>query len=137
MAPTPRALARRGRRFLGYWRAERRTLTQGFVALFLSSGGDLLAGLALAFMAHELGTLLGLTVLIPAAIGMRGNIFGALGSRLGTGLNSGEFRPAWQRSGFLRQNVMGSVYLTLATCLFLAFAAHAIAAAFSTGPIIS
>ena len=105
MAPTPRALARRGRRFLGYWRAERRTLTQGFVALFLSSGGDLLAGLALAFMAHELGTLLGLTVLIPAAIGMRGNIFGALGSRLGTGMHAGLFEASTKRRGFLGQNV--------------------------------
>ncbi len=137
MARTPRALARRGKRLLGYWRAERRTLTQGFFALFISSGGDLLAGLALAFMANELATLVGLTVLIPAAIGMRGNIFGALGSRLGTGLNSGQFRPAWDRLSYLRQNVMGSVYLTFATCLFLAFAAHAIAAAFTNGPVIS
>jgi mgtE-like transporter len=134
--PRP-ALVRRARRLLGYWRSERHTLTQGFVALFISSGGDLLAGLALAFMSDQLGTLLGLTVLIPAAIGMRGNIFGALGSRLGTGLNSGQFRPSWQPRSFLRENVMGSVFLTFATCLFLAFAAHAIAVAFSSGPVIS
>jgi mgtE-like transporter len=137
MARTPRALARRGRRLLGYWRRERRTLTQGFVALFISSLGDLLAGLALAFMSDELGTLIGLAVLIPAAIGMRGNIFGALGSRLGTGLNSGQYRPSWEPRAFLRQNVMGSVYLTFATCLFLGFAAHAVASAFTTGPVIS
>jgi hypothetical protein len=62
---------------------------QGFFALFLSSGGDLLAELALGFMTDSLQRLPGLIVLILAAIGMRGNIFGALGSRLGTGMHSG------------------------------------------------
>src|SRR5207245_5963819 len=70
---TPR---RRARRVFAYWRSEQRTLRQGFVALLISSGGDLLAGLALAFMSHRLDQLPGLFVLIPAAIGMRGNIFG-------------------------------------------------------------
>ena len=34
----------------------------------------------------------GLIVLVPAAIGMRGNVFGALGSRLGTQIHAGTFR---------------------------------------------
>ena len=88
-------------------RSERRTLTQGFVALFISSGGDLLAGLALSFMDHQLRTLPGLIILIPAAIGMRGNIFGALGSRLGTGIHAGQFEPTCDRNGFLGQNALG------------------------------
>jgi len=74
---------RRARRLWRFWRSEQHTLRQGFVALFISSGGDLLAGLALGSMTHTLTTLPGLLVLVPAAIGMRGNIFGALGSRLG------------------------------------------------------
>ncbi len=118
--PVPRG-ARRVARFV---RSERRTLTQGFVALFISSGGDLLAGLALSFMDKQLRELPGLIVLIPAAIGMRGNIFGALGSRLGTGINAGQFEPNLSRSGFLGQNALGSWYLTLATCLFLGPAAR-------------
>lgn len=125
------ALPRRARRLRRYLRTERRTLTQGFVALFISSGGDLLAGLALSFMDQQLNQLPGLFVLIPAAIGMRGNIFGALGSRLGTGMHAGQFEPSLHRSGFLGENVRGSWYLTLATCLFLGPAAHAIAVAFS------
>jgi mgtE-like transporter len=123
------ALPRRDR-LLRYLRAERRTLTQGFVALFISSGGDLLAGLALSFMSDSLKELPGLIVLIPAAIGMRGNIFGALGSRLGTGMHSGQFDRSWQRDGFLRQNVAGSAVLTLATCLFLGPAAKVVSNAF-------
>ena len=133
MARSRPALARRLRT---YWRTERRTLVQGFVALFISSGGDLLAGLALAFMDRQLNELPGLFVLIPAAIGMRGNIFGALGSRLGTGINAGQFEPTLDREGFLGQNARGAWYLTLATCLFLGPAAHVVAVAF-TGDAMS
>jgi mgtE-like transporter len=121
---------RRRDRLLRYLQAERRTLTQGFVALFISSGGDLLAGLALSFMSDDLARLPGLVVLIPAAIGMRGNIFGALGSRLGTGIHAGQFDRSWERDGYLRQNVAGSSVLTLATCLFLGAAAKVISTAF-------
>ncbi len=126
---------RRARRLWAYWRAEQRTLRQGFIALFISSGGDLLAGLALAFMTDSLQRLPGLTLMIPAAIGMRGNIFGALGSRLGTGIHSGQFEPSRDRDSFLGQNVMASVYLTLATSLFLAVAARAASAAFGFSTI--
>src|SRR5436305_11334330 len=84
---------RRARRLWRFWRSEQRTLRQGFVALFISSGGDLLAGLALASMTGALIRLPGLIVLVPAAIGMRGNIFGALGSRLGTSIHGGTVVP--------------------------------------------
>ena len=131
MSARPRTIRRRARRLWRYLAAERRTLTQGFVALFISSGGDLLAGLALSFMDHQLNNLPGLFVLIPAAIGMRGNIFGALGSRLGTGINAGQFEPSLDRKSFLGQNTRSAWYLTLATCLFLGPAAHLVATVFS------
>ena len=127
MARFPR---RAPQRLRAYWRAEARTLRQGLAALFVSSGGDLLAGLALAFMDDSLQRLPSLFLLIPAAIGMRGNIFGALGSRLSTGILAGEFEVSRDREGFLGQNVLGSVYLTLATSLFLGAAARGAAAAF-------
>ena len=121
MARFPR---RAPQRLRAYWRAEARTLRQGLAALFVSSGGDLLAGLALAFMDDSLQRLPSLFLLIPAAIGMRGNIFGALGSRLSTGILAGEFEVSRDREGFLGQNVLGAVYLTLATSLFLGAAAR-------------
>ena len=67
-------------------------LRQAFAALLVSSGGDLLAGLTLGAITGTLEDLPGLLVLVPAAIGMRGNIFGALGSRLGTSIHTGTFR---------------------------------------------
>ncbi len=123
------AFRRRARRLWAYWRAEQRTLRQGFVALFLSSGGDLLAGLALGFMSDSLTRLPGLFILIPAAIGMRGNIFGALGSRLGTGIHAGLFEPSRERDSFLVQNVLAATSVTLATSLFLGAAARVVSVA--------
>jgi mgtE-like transporter len=127
------SITRPASNFLRYLRAEKRTLVQGYIALFISSGGDLLAGLALSFMNDSLQKLSGLIVLIPAAIGMRGNIFGALGSRLGTGIHSGQFSEGKEGRTFLWQNVLGSAYLTLATCLFLGVAAHLISNALGSG----
>jgi len=57
-------------------------LKQALAALLVSSAGDLLAGVTLGAISDTLALLPGLLVLVPAAIGMRGNIFGALGSRL-------------------------------------------------------
>src|SRR5215213_9622144 len=56
----------------GYLTEEKESLRQGFAALFLSSMGELVAGIALASIAGILDELAGLAVLIPAAIGMRG-----------------------------------------------------------------
>jgi mgtE-like transporter len=121
---------RRARRLWRFWRSEQRTLRQGFVALFISSGGDLLAGLALGSMTHTLQLLPGLLVLVPAAIGMRGNIFGALGSRLGTSIHAGTFEPnPRERDGTVAQNAYSAIVLTLASSLFLGVVARAVSVA--------
>jgi mgtE-like transporter len=134
MALSPR---RRARRVFRYWRSEQRTLRQGYAGLLVSSGGDLFAGLVLAYMTQDLARLPGLLILIPAAIGMRGNVFGALGSRLGTGIHSGLFEPTRERKAFLPQNVYASIVLTMSTSLFLAVAARVVAPLFSASPVIS
>jgi mgtE-like transporter len=103
---------------------------QGFYALLISSGGDLLAGVTLGSIQHTLEQLPGLLVLIPAAIGMRGNIFGALGSRLGTAIHTGTFTLSRRRSTVVGQNVLSSLTLTFAVSLALAALAKSIAVAF-------
>ncbi len=72
--------------------------TLGFIGLIISSVGDLAAGATLGFMTDTLALLPGLMVLIPPAIGMRGNIFGALGSRLGTSMHVGTFELSLKRA---------------------------------------
>lgn len=85
----------------------------GLAALTISSLADLLAGITLGYMTGTLELLPGLIVLIPAAIGMRGNIFGAVGSRLGTALHIGTFELSLKRGSVLRQNLQSSLLLTM------------------------
>ena len=107
----------------GYLTEEKESLRQGFAALFLSSTGELVAGLALAGIAGILDELVGLAVLIPAAIGMRGAIFGAMGSRLSTAIQTGLFSFNLRR-GVLAENVQAAAVLSLVSGIFLAFMAR-------------
>ena len=110
-------------RVYGYLTEEKESLRQGFAALFISSTGELVAGIALASIAGILDELVGLAVLIPAAIGMRGAIFGAMGSRLSTAIQTGLFSFNLRR-GVLAENVLAAAILSLISGVFLAFAAR-------------
>ena len=123
------AFRRSARRLFGYWRAERRTLRQGLVALVLSTGASFVAGLTLSHITGTLRDLPGLLILIPAAVGMRGTIFGAVGARLGTATHAGLFETNLRRGGVLAQNVEVSVITTFGSSLWLAVLAKLAAAA--------
>ncbi len=110
-------------RVYGYLAQEKESLRQGFAALFLSSVGELVAGIVLAGIAGTLEDLVGLAVLIPAAIGMRGAIFGAMGSRLSTSIQTGLFSFSLRR-GVLAENVQAAAVLSLVSGVFLAFLAR-------------
>ena len=128
----PRRLAAR---FGTVIRADAAGVRAGFGALFISSGGDLVAGLTLASINHTLNELPALFVLIPAAIGMRGNVFGALGSRLGTLIHTGEFRVSRRLNTPVGQNVAAALVLSLSTSFALAVLAKAVAVAFNVRSI--
>jgi mgtE-like transporter len=118
------------REVLQFWGAERRTVRQGLTALAISGGVGMAAGLVLGFMEELLARLPGLLVLVPAAIGMRGAIFGALGARLGTGMLTGQFERSVRRGNFAYQNLMASALLTLSSSALAAIGARAVAAVF-------
>jgi mgtE-like transporter len=99
------------------------------VSLSISALGNIPTGIALGAMTNRLDLLPGLFILVPAAIGMRGNIFGALGSRLGTSMHSGLLKFSWERTGRLGQNVYATTLLTFITSIFLALAARIVTAA--------
>jgi mgtE-like transporter len=122
-------------RILAYWRAERRTISQGFVALLISALGSLVAGIALGSITGTLREFPGLMILLPAAIGMRGNIFGALGSRLGTSIHAGLYEPSLRREGVLYQNVYAATVLTLSISLVLGILAKTFSVAFGVTSI--
>ena len=110
-------------RVYGYLTQEKEPLRQGFAALFLSSTGELAAGIALAGISGTLERLVGLAVLIPAAIGMRGAIFGAMGSRLSTSIQTGLFTFGLRR-GVLAENAQAAAVLSLVSGVFLAILAR-------------
>lgn len=116
------------REVLSHWLAERRTLRQGVIALSIGVTITLAAGVVLGAMDDLLARLPGLLVLAPAAIGMRGAIFGALGARLGTGMLTGQLEAGWSRRSFLGQNVEAAAALSLATAVVLAAVATGFAA---------
>lgn len=89
-----------------------------------------MAGLALGLMTGTLEALPGLMVLVPAAIDMRGNIFGALGSRLGTAIHSGIFDLRRRREGILAQNIYTCTVLSLIISLLLGILARVVSSIF-------
>src|SRR5207248_5144889 len=100
-------------RFRALLRTDAVGVRAGFVALLLSSGGDLLAGLTLGSITGTLQDLPGLLVLVPAAIGMRGNVFGALGSRLGTAVHTGTFQLSRRTDTVVGQNLAAALSMSL------------------------
>jgi mgtE-like transporter len=103
----------------------RQTLT----ALGLSTLTSLAAGAALGAITGTLERLPGLLVLVPAAIGMRGNIFGALGSRLSTSIHTGTFGLSRRPDTVVGQNVLASLALTTVTAVVIAGIAKVVAVA--------
>jgi mgtE-like transporter len=100
---------------------------QSLVALGLNSSTSLVAG---AFLGAIVGTFEkypGLLVLVPAAIGLRGNIFGSFGNRISTSIHAGTFRWSLRREAALGQNVLASMLLTMGISLALAVVAKSVA----------
>ncbi len=138
LGAAPARLARRARRLFGYWRSERRTLRQGAVALVLSTCAGFVAGLVLGSITGTLEKLPGLLVLIPAAVGMRGTIFGAMGARLGTGVAAGLFEPdPPSREPPLAQRRRGDPLGASRRRFYLAALAKLVASAFGEEAVIS
>ena len=57
--------------------------------LLVSASGGLFAGLVLGGMEAELRAVPGLLLLVPAILATRGNVYGSLGARIGSGLHQG------------------------------------------------
>ena len=84
------------------------SVRQSFVALALNSSTSLVAGAFLGAITGTLQDYPGLLVLVPAAIGLRGNIFGAFGNRISTTIHTGTSagrcgaRQRWARTCWRR-----------------------------------
>ena len=121
--PRPLVLGRRLVALLGPTGGAAR---QSLVALLFNSATSFVAGAVLGSITGTFEALPGLLVMVPAAIGLRGNIFGTLGNRLSTSIHTGTFRLSAKRETVLGQNVMASIALTFALSLILAVVAQVI-----------
>jgi mgtE-like transporter len=110
---------------------------QSLVALGISLGASLVAGLTLGAITETLEELPGLLILIPAAIGLRGTVFGALGARLGTAIHAGTFRMSTRPQAVLGQNVLAAGVLTLFASVALGILAKVVSLGFGVDRTIS
>ncbi|MEX2328648.1 MAG: magnesium transporter, partial [Nitriliruptoraceae bacterium] len=98
-----------------YWASESRSIRAGASALGIGLCATVVAGVVLGAAEGQLTAIPGLLALIPAAIGMRGSIFGALGSRFATGIHTGEFAPDLRRHSYLGRQIEAATILSFAS----------------------
>ncbi len=106
-------------------------ITESLISLLICAFGCLFTGIILGNMEFYLETFPGLMVIIPGAIGMRGNIFGSFGSRLSTHLHIGTLSPEFKRSDILTENITSSIILTMVLSVLLGIIAKAVCIIFN------
>lgn len=109
---------------------------QGLVALALNSSSSLVAGAVLGSITDTLARYPGMLLLVTPAIGLRGNIFGALGNRVSTSIHAGELQLRLRRSTVLGQNVLAALALTLGMSVVLVVLAALISVGLHLGPTL-
>ncbi len=92
------------------WKAFKESL----FASFLCTLGDLVSGLVLSSkLAPKFSVIPALIILIPPSADMRGNVYGALGSRLGSYLHMGKIEPKLKIDPIISENLTASLFLVL------------------------
>ncbi len=134
-------MKRRLLRLTRRWRAvigrDQRAYRDSFVALVLSAITSLVAGVTLATTTDTLEELPGLLLLVPAALAVKGNVFGALGSRLGTSIHAGTFRLSPRLDSAVGQNIAAAMLLSLVISVVIAVMAKGVAIVFAVSPTMS
>lgn len=104
----------------GFVLRNKSTLLMGLLALAIAGTADLFAGYFMVTMEDYIVMIPGMIVLIYAAIGMRGSVFGAMGSRLGTAMHIGTFQMDFRKGTVLRSNVESAMTLTMVMSIVMA-----------------
>ncbi|MFM7069999.1 MAG: magnesium transporter [Actinomycetes bacterium] len=110
---------------------------QTLLALCFNSSTSFVAGATLGSIVGTFDRLPGLLLMVPAAIGLRGNVFGSMGNRLSTAIHTGTFRASFRRDSVLQQNVAASMSLTIILSFVLALLAKIAAITFGIRNSIS
>lgn len=81
---------------------------QALPVLVVALGGGLFSGVVLEGMVESVTTFTGLFVMVPVFLATRGNVYGALGSRIASGLHQGLIDPEFRRDERLLNAVFAS-----------------------------
>ncbi|MCL2147887.1 MAG: magnesium transporter [Methanomassiliicoccaceae archaeon] len=119
----------------GFFGRNKAVFVMGLAALTIAATADLVAGLFLGSMETYILAIPGMMVLVYSAIGMRGNIFGAMGSRLGTSMHMGTFKMSFKKGSILRANVESAIGLSFLVSLAMGVIGWAVVAIFGFGEI--
>ena len=102
---------------------------QSLVALAFNSVTSFGAGVMLVAFIDDWKALPPMLILVPAAIGLRGNVFATFGNRLSTAIHTGTFRFSARSDTVLGQNLIAAFSLTTLMSVLLAVFAKVIAIA--------
>lgn len=80
-----------------------------FPILLISLGGGLFAGLVLEGLLESVAEYPGLLVMVPVFLATRGNVYGALGGRIASGLHQGLIEPQLQYDERLANAALASL----------------------------
>jgi len=127
-------LRRAGRALCG---GDPRAYRDSLVALTIAAVTSLVAGVTLALTTDTFEELPGLLLLVPAALAVKGNIFGALGSRLGTSIHAGTFRLSGRLDTVVGANIAAALLLSLVISVAIALLAKGVAVVFDISPTMS
>lgn len=119
----------------GFFIRNKAVFVMGLGALVIAALADLVAGLFLTTMEDYILLIPGMMIMIYSAIGMRGNIFGAMGSRLGTSMHMGTFKISFKKGSVLRSNIEAAMALTLGLSALMGVAGWGIIELFFGGTI--
>jgi mgtE-like transporter len=131
---TPKRVLRRAM-FLAH--ADRASVKSGSIALTISLLAGLVAGIVLGNVTDTLLALPGLIVLAPAAIALRGNVFGALASRMSTMTRLGDVPFSRKLNTSVGQNLAASISLSIFCSFLLAIMAKIVSEAFGINNVIT
>jgi mgtE-like transporter len=110
---------------------------QSLVALAFNSATSFAAGAMLVGFEGTWRRLAPMLILVPPAIGLRGNVFSTLGNRLSTAIHTGAFRLSFKRDSVLAQNLLASFTLTFLMSVLLAAIAMVLATALGVAKHVS
>ncbi|MDR0309464.1 MAG: magnesium transporter [Candidatus Methanoplasma sp.] len=119
----------------GFFGRNRAVFVMGLTALFIAGTACLFAGIFLGSMESYILAIPGMMILLYSAIGMRGNIFGAMGSRLGTSMHMGTFKMSFKKGSILRSNIESAIGLSFLISLAMGLIGWAVVALFGFGEI--